>query len=799
MPQAIGGFLAAIGNAIIGPVISGLTYAFGPAAAATILDIGIKLAALAGLAKLSEALFGIDDPATPASNFGITVRGTIEFQRIVYGETLISGPIVYINTAGDYNQTLYEPIALAGHEVSSITDIWLNDIEIPFGYIDYTGLNGDVKSGDFYPPGGPVAFGIAVHLGSATQTVDDNLNATFTEWTTNHKGQGIAYIVPDIKYAEDTQSVWSGGIPNNIKALVAGKKVYDPRSDGTQSFGTGPHRLTNSLTWQWSDNPALCWADYMIDQSLGFGEDSARIDYSYVASAAEYCDGVVYTPVGTDKRFRCNGALSTGDTYETNLRRILSSMNGQHNLLNGVWTVRASQYTTPTLQFNDDVLRGNAQFKLDPDETDRFNTVRGTFIDKDRLWTSNQFPEATSSEYVSRDNDKKLYRDVVLDMTKDVYAAQRLGIGVLEQSDLEVSGVLPTNFKTLPVELGGTIMYSNEKMNWTDKEFRVMRYKLSDMGGIDLAVREEAVGAYTDVATDEYTVSSGGGYVTAAPGVPPPSSLWAAPRIGGVNVHVTTPPARLYEEIVFYGSVSSLWTNAEEIGRVKGDHFFHQIDRPRNYYYFAEAVNFAGTVSDRIPNSSFTDVVGQPDLYGTRPDGTFDLSVDDEDFFDDLSSGVIVAGAGENGTNILRLSGNLGADGISFRFLTKEPVKTQTGSIAFRYKVNSWSNPDTPTSAVGIGVRQYSPTQVNSTKYGQTYVNTWDDVGASGNTQMINGFLTTDGAWHTAELPFSVANRIGSGGTFAAPYMAFTYSDTVVQKDYNITIDLNFYQLTWVN
>jgi hypothetical protein len=324
MPTAVITFIGSVAGAIV----TGLTaVGFSTAAAVTILDIGIKLAALAGLAKLSESLFGEDIPPTPAENFQVTKRSTLEYQRIVYGaenfqvtkrstleyqrivygETLMSGPIVYLNSAGDHNQNLSYAIALAGHEVSSITDMWINDIEIPFANITYVGNNGNVTAGDFFATG-ESALSFAVHLG---------------EWTSSHRGRGIAYITATCRYVEGTTAVWSAGAPNNIKALVAGKKVYDPRSDSTQSFGTGPHRLASSLTWEYNDNPALCWADYMIDSELGFGEDSSRIDYGYVASAAEACEVTVNNPTGvtplTDNRWRCSGTLSTGDTYEANI------------------------------------------------------------------------------------------------------------------------------------------------------------------------------------------------------------------------------------------------------------------------------------------------------------------------------------------------------------------------------------------------------------------------------------------------------------------------------------------------
>src|SRR3990167_11274606 len=42
-------------------------------------------------------------PQTPHT----AVRGTLESRKIVYGETVVSGPIVYMNTVGQDNRNMY--------------------------------------------------------------------------------------------------------------------------------------------------------------------------------------------------------------------------------------------------------------------------------------------------------------------------------------------------------------------------------------------------------------------------------------------------------------------------------------------------------------------------------------------------------------------------------------------------------------------------------------------------------------------------------------------------------------------
>ena len=408
MPQALIVFVGAVAGAIV----TGLTaLGLSTAAAIFVLDVGVKLAGLALLGAISRKLIDIPDLQQTSANNVLTVRGTLEHQRIIYGEILVSGPLAYMNTAGTHNQDLYHAVVVAGHEIEDMTDMWFDDVRIPEADIDWAG-NGVVHSGDFrglMAEAEPVQF--EKHLGGFNQAASANLKDNFTEVTSQHQGRGIAYFVPKLIFAEGTNvQVWSGGAPNNYKALVKGKKVYNPNSDGTQSWGTGPHRLANSGTWEYSNNPALCWADYMIDKSLGFGEDSSRINYAYTASVAAINSAQVATPnSATTNRFACNGTLSTGNTHEANLAAILTSGNMTMGLIQGIWKLRGWEYETPSLSFDDDDLRDDIQIELETEERERYNTVRGFFIDKDRLYKAMPSPAFTSSEYVSRDKDGVSY------------------------------------------------------------------------------------------------------------------------------------------------------------------------------------------------------------------------------------------------------------------------------------------------------------------------------------------------------------------------------------------------------
>ena len=55
------------------------------------------------------------------------VRSPIAARQIIYGQTKVSGVMVYISTTGTKNEYLHLVIALAGHEVEEIGDVYFND------------------------------------------------------------------------------------------------------------------------------------------------------------------------------------------------------------------------------------------------------------------------------------------------------------------------------------------------------------------------------------------------------------------------------------------------------------------------------------------------------------------------------------------------------------------------------------------------------------------------------------------------------------------------------------------------
>lgn len=179
-----------------------------------------------GLNFVADALLGGETSGGGGQGTGGDVgrsgmfRSSIATRRIIYGEVLVSGPIIFAGVSGDSNEFLHLVIPLADHEVDQIGDIYFDDTRISVN--DLNG-NGDVIAGDFN-----ASARIKKILGKDSQAADSDLVSEIDIWTTDHRLRGIAYIYVRLFYNAET---YPKGIPN-IRAQVRGKKVWNPRDTG---------------------------------------------------------------------------------------------------------------------------------------------------------------------------------------------------------------------------------------------------------------------------------------------------------------------------------------------------------------------------------------------------------------------------------------------------------------------------------------------------------------------------------------------------------------------------------------
>ena len=187
----------------------------------------------------------------------VLVRSAVKQQEILYGEDSISGLLTFFGNSGTENEFLWFVIAIVEHEIDSYTTLWLDDVAIDIATeIDGSGF---VTKSDFVNADSTNLVKTKFYTGLDSQTADADLVAAFTDWTTDHKGEGVAYLWVRLELDKSDggndpdnpqANVWSKGHPRDIAVTAKGAKVYDSRLDSTNG-GSGAHRVDTPSTWEW--------------------------------------------------------------------------------------------------------------------------------------------------------------------------------------------------------------------------------------------------------------------------------------------------------------------------------------------------------------------------------------------------------------------------------------------------------------------------------------------------------------------------------------------------------------------
>lgn len=329
---------------------------------------------------------------------------------LVLGRVRKGGTIFYKGSTGTNQQDLYMAVALAGHEIDAVEQIYLNDVLValdgsgyvttePYNITDTLTGQGNTGAGTTltlpatYVAGSahgsvtfdvsdrgrqqsdavavtvsglvataaqvgtdisyqyttdPVSVRITTHLGAPGQTADADLLAAFpADWGSANVVQGVAYLVLKLSYSE---KAFPTGVPN-VTAVVRGAKVYDPRTGVTA----------------WSQNPALLIRHVYQHAKFGKASVSAAED-ARIVSVANTCDttGAYTTRAGTGVMgavlaaftasvplFRAAVVAPFGTPARSLLDDLSQSMGGSWAFAGGELYLKAGVYSAPVMALTD--------------------------------------------------------------------------------------------------------------------------------------------------------------------------------------------------------------------------------------------------------------------------------------------------------------------------------------------------------------------------------------------------------------------------------------------------------------
>jgi hypothetical protein len=384
---------------------------------------------------------------------------------------------------------------------------------------------------------------------------------------------------------------------------VQGKKCYDPRLD--TSPGANP---TNASYIAYTNNPALCLADYLIDDDLGLGEDPARIDWDMVEAAADICDESVDVPTAsTQARYTCNTALLATTPYENNIEALAACMLGSCLYSGGKWRIRAGAWETPTFEITaDNVMNGGIQISTAYPYKERWNCIRGSYVEPDNQYQAAEFPAVQDATYVS-DDGESVFKDMAFPGCTNVYEAQRNAIMLVRKSRNKRSAIIQCDLSAFRIRPGRPGIVTLAEVGWTNQQVRCEGWKINPAGSIEIAVREESSDDWNDPLESDYTEPLAIATPAQAYFVPAaPSGLTATGVPGGIGFSWTAPTLvptgaryELYEytSSTPFASATKVWEGISTNCRLdKGD--------GTTRYYWIRLKTADGTLGTEYPTAS---------------------------------------------------------------------------------------------------------------------------------------------------------------------------------------------------
>lgn len=459
--------------------------------------------------------------------------------RVIYGEVRVGGVNIIGADwmSGDENDYQHQVLAFALHEIDSFQKFYFDKDELPApDAITGTSNDGLISSGTYED-----SAWVRGYRGTMTQNVDFKLNDTYpVSWPTTSRARGVAYVALTYKWGKG--KVYRG-IPA-VTALIRGARVYDPRLDSTNG-GTGSHRYTDSTTWEWSSNPALCWANYRIS-AYGYGNDPAtEINWAYVASAADVCDALVDDKDGgTQPRYTCNGVLvNAAESLLSNEMAIIDAMMGHRRKIAGKWEILAGGWTAPSWTINkaDWVSIENIRTVAGP-EDGRVNKVHCFYVSPDRNWQRVECEPRSNATYLADDAGVPGEVEMEQPLCTDESEAQRKSEFLLRSSrnGIFMMGVLPPRFQK--IRTFDTVAVNFEELQFVSKTFRVVPLTLNPDGSVRVVLVEEQEEDWTDLDTAEYSAPSTPPLPTVNPTKPSaPTSFAVTPLLGTLQFDIGEP------------------------------------------------------------------------------------------------------------------------------------------------------------------------------------------------------------------------------------------------------------------
>ena len=440
-----------------------------------------------------------DAPDFGTSDFDDTEKGILLNKQsndasipVIYGERLVGGTRIFVESSGTDNQYLYVALVLAEGEVNSIEQIKVDEKVVTFDGALTHGTTREVASSDsnFYK-NSTSHIQIQAFLGQDDQVASSVLTP-LSSWGSNHRLRGICYLALRFRWNQDVFS----GIPL-VQAKVKGKKVVTLASNLSEQ------------TASFSTNPAFCLLDYLRNERYGKGIATANIDLQSFYDASQVCVTQV-TPFsgGSDINiFDTNAVIDTSKKVIDNVRELIKGCRGYLPYVQGKYKLIIETTGTASVSLSEDDIVGGYAL-ASPSKNSKYNRVIASFINPDRNYQVDevQFPPIDDSGLASADQHSTMKTadgGFLLEGRFDFrtitspYQAEEMAEIILRRSRESIGLNLNVGFKAYELHIGDIVNISIASLGFSSKTFRVLAMTFQEDYTIGLSLVEYQASHYT--------------------------------------------------------------------------------------------------------------------------------------------------------------------------------------------------------------------------------------------------------------------------------------------------------------
>ena len=455
-------------------------------------------------------------PKAPRFNSQDEAKGTLVNKDsnnnpipVVYGKRQVGLTRVFVESSGADNQYLYVAGVLCeggGAGITAIDEVYVDDKLVTFDGALTDGTIRGVSSGDAnYYKGGESLISIQGFFGLDNQSASSLLDET-TNWTSDHKLSGLAYVALRFKWNQDAFN----GLPE-VRVTVRGKKIYDPRLDSTKG-GSGSHRQDDATTWAYSANSALVLLDYLRNSRYGKGlpNDAFETNYDSFKTSANTCDTQVtpYSGATSDiNLFETNAVIDSEKKVLENVRELLVPMRAIFNYTQGKYKVIIEGTGSSQLLLTKDNVVSEVKLQGES-KSEKYNRVIGTFTNPEKDYQSDTVsyppyddsaldPADQHATMLSDDNNTLLERSFDMLQVTSPYQAEEICENILKRSRNNLKAEVTVTSEALNLSIGDIVTATYDTAGFSAKPFRVMSLAINSDSTVTLGLEEHQDNFYT--------------------------------------------------------------------------------------------------------------------------------------------------------------------------------------------------------------------------------------------------------------------------------------------------------------